>query len=1277
MSIPKVLGSYGVSDNASVYVPGWVGNVAIDMLLDTGSAVTLIHKRLLDRVDKGKRMSEAKERVISANGQPLEILGTCQVRIRLGGINTYHNVLVANDITQDCLIGVDFLAKNNCLIDFEAGLVKAGNRDVSMGCRREEGVTCGKVRLVETVTVPGGHEMVMSANVGAVSDEVTGIIEPCPGFVSKHSILVARVVAKPKDNQVLVRLLNPSPEPIVLHRDTTLGTFTQCEVERSLKPNTKVCQVTSAGGTHKSSNSSKTKLTRLFNWEGTDITGPQKSRLNELLNEFEDVVSKGSADIGRTDRVRHRIPTGDASPVKQSPRRVPYHQKDEMDKNLKSMLDDGVVQPSSSPWASPVVLVKKKDGSTRFCVDYRRLNDVTRKDAYPLPRIDSTLDALGGAKYFSTIDLASGYWQVEVEPCDQEKTAFATPQGLFEFRVMPFGLTGAPSTFQRLMESVLAGLQWSTCLVYLDDIIIFSTTFEEHLERLREVFSRLRDAGLKVKPQKCQLFRKVVPFLGHVISKEGVATDPSKVDAVAKWPVPLTKTELRSFLGLASYYRRFIKNFAAVASPLHHALTVGNEKTFVWTTACDRAFSELKKCLVDAPVLSYPRSDEEFILDTDASDFGIGAVLSQIQDGEEKVIAYASRTLSKSERNYSVTKREMLALVFYSQHFRHYLYGRRFIARTDHDALRWLTNFKEPSGQVARWLEKLAEFDFKVQSRPGKRHGNADGLSRRPGQAAGVPEVSAVEIADTNSDGAWCPTWTAVELRSLQLADPAIRHVLSWRESRSDPPPKEELQGLSRTVHNLCSHWEVLEIRNGVLYRRYENEDGTTSEPLLVVPRCLVNDVLTSLHDSPTSGHLGITKTLAKVRERFYWPGQRQDVEEWLMKCEKCATGKGAKKGNRAPLVSCPPGYPMERIAIDILGPLPESSKGNKYIMVVGDYLSKWTESYAIPNQEARTVAQKLVDEFICRFGTPETIHTDQGRNFESSLFQEVCNLLGIKKTRTSAYHPEGDGMVERFNRTLEAMLSKYVTKHQRDWDVHLPRVMMAYRSSVQESTGFTPYHLMFGREIRLPADVMFGSTPDQPKDTHEYVKELRKNLEEAHELAREHLKTAQKRQKRYHDARGTGNGFGIGDRVWLFNSATKKGESRKLQSPWLGPFVILDKLSDVNYKIGAENGLGRKQIVHYNRLKFCKTQKIKNDLEQVHGQIDHADDEDDDSDKNSYVPDETDLMYAHDPPVFEYESPNPDRELPLIEEHQPPFQRQRREIRPPAWMDDFEVDIN
>ena len=671
--------------------------------------------------------------------------------------------------------------------------------------------------------------------------------------------------------------------------------------------------------------------------------------------------------------------------------------------------------------------------------------------------VDDLLDDLADAKWFSTIDLASGYWQVEVSPEDQEKTAFTTPHGLYQFKVMPFGLCNAPSTFQRLMELVLAGLRWDMCLAYLDDIIVFGRTFPEHLERLYEVFSRLQQANLKINSQKCQFFRKSVTFLGHKVSHEGISTDPEKTNSIRNWPIPTDTHELKSFLGLASYYRRFIPNFAEITAPMAQ---LTQKKEIVWTEECIRSFETIKKKLTNAPVLGFPSQSEKFYLDTDASNNSIGAVLSQIQNGQEKVIAYGSRTLTKAEKNYSVTRKELLALVYFMQHFRYYLLGRPFVARTDHAALQWIQGFKHPEGQLARWLEQLQELI--------------------------ISSVSPI------------PCYNPPEIRDAQYADSTLRPVFDWFMSGARPATPE---GLPAPVQSLWAEWKQLEMdpNTGILYRKWESDNRGLPSLQLIVPQQWTAKIIQSLHNGCGGGHLGFSRTLSKLQERFHWFKMKDDVDRWCKECHLCASGKSPPKHRRAPLKTSKVGNPMmERIA-------------------------------AIPNQEAPTVANKLVNEWICRYGAPNSIHTDQGRNFESHLFSEICDLLDIKKTQTSPYHPQSDGLVERMNRTILMMLTVVLEKYE-DWEMCLPTVMLAYRASVHETTGFTPFKLMFSREIRLPVDVMFGRPPDHPVGHSHYVNKLREGMERIFSQFREKTKVAQKRQKDHYDSRVFGGRYKIGE---------------------------------------------------------------------------------------------------------------------------------------------------
>lgn len=913
------------------------------------------------------------------------------------------------------------------------------------------------------------------------------------------------------------------------------------------------------------------------------LTNEQTGQLQELLCQYADVFSAGDHDLGCTGLVQHCINTGSNPPMKHTPRRVAPIRRKEMEKAVQELFDQGLIEKSDSPWSSAVVLVTKKDGSTRFCVDYRALNDVTVKDSYPLPRIDDTLDALVGAQWFSTLDLKSGYHQVEMAMEDRKKTAFSFGQGLWQFKVMPFGLCNAPATFERLMERILEGLQWKTALVYLDDVIVFGGSFEEELDRLEGVFQRLRQASLKLSPKKCELFRQEVPFLGHVVSRGGVKTDPQKVKAVQEWPVPRNLTEVRSFLGLCTYYRRFVKDFACIATPLHHLSKKGVR--FCWDTACQEAFENLKEALTHSPVLPYPDPNQPYILDTDASAEGAGAVLSQVKDSCEYVVAYYSYKFNKAERNYCVTRKELLAIVKSLDHFHPYLYGARFKVRTDHSALQWLKTLKKPEGQLARWLGKLEQHDYSVEHRPGRVHNNADALSRRP-CAPECKHCSGKDPVDMCKRTQVCDEDEETEdLGDAQSADLDIGPVVRWMEEGQNRPKWEEVALMSPATKSYWHDWEAFQLQDGILRRKWIQPDGRVKFWQLVIPKERRERLLQEVHDNFAGGHLGVRKTLSRLKQRFYWFGMRRDVKEWCRTCDTCNAKKGPNRKGKAPLQLYQVGSPMERVAIDIAGPFPTTESGNRFICVAMDYFSKWPEAYALPNHEATTVAQVLVDQFFARFGVPGELHSDQGREFEAKVFQECCQLLGLRKTRTTPLRPQSDGMVERFNRTLLQELSKYCSDGQTQWDCKLPLLLMAYRSAEHEATSHSPACVMLGREIRLPVDLVTGRPPDEelPTVTTDYAVTLQKRLEEVHHHVRSQLKFSGESMRRHYDRNSKAAKFQAGELVWLHNPKRKKGLSPKLQSAWEGPYTIVERVTEVTFRI--RRGQGRPKIVHADRL--------------------------------------------------------------------------------------------
>ena len=1292
----------------TIKVPIKVEDMNLLAVVDTGAEVTVMRDSLYRDLPLESRPEIKDARcglVVADKGHHMETQGMVKLPLNLGGHQFEWDVYLA-PITDDLLLGCDIIDELDLTLNTSEGLGLNGKWIPCTVDRRLNQVS--RVQLKETVTIPASSKFLTTGKIIGESSFTSQYATIEPIFEELGELMIARAVVDTLKQDVQLRFINLPCSPVMLERghpvaelcdfefllatglqnsnsagwptplrleDPVLplsalratytrdvlpptllgmqeytgtlararGTSEECMREKGHLESNRIgiCRVNAGNSTIPE------HLTELFERSIKNLNDDEKHQLLQVLIKNQDAFAKSKDDLGSCSVIKHYIDTCGAAPIRQPPRRVPKEFEAEEEKYLQDQLESGVVVPSSSAWASPIVLVRKKsDNTVRWCIDYRRLNEVTVKDAYPIPRIDMSIDCLGSAQYFTTLDLQAGYWQLELEESSRAKTAFITKYGLYEYTKLPFGLCNAPSTFQRCMELIFRGLQWSKLLIYLDDIIIFSKDIEQHFERLSEVLIRLKEAGLNLKPSKCELLKPEVLFLGHIVSKEGIHPNPKLIEDVVNWDVPCNVKDVQQFLGLCNYYRRFIHKFSDIASPLTQLTK--KEVKFVWDSRCQRSFEKLKQVLCEAPVLSYPMKEGEFILDCDASDTGIGGVLSQLQEGEERPICYASKKLDKQQQRYCVTRRELLAAVTFIHQFRHYLLGREFKLRTDHSSLRWLFSFKDPQGQMARWLEVLAQYNFKIVHREGKKHGNADSLSRQytgakpdecylanvaleqlpcqgckkcqkmkesweqfhdeidtviplvlqPTQSKqhgcrrettrGQKKKDAQSNDNTSTineppEGAtstqpWIGRYTNEEMSHMQQEDSDLSPVYKWLKE-GQRCSRDESTRYSPATRKLWLNWDNLCLENEVMYQRWLSSEGFPEKLQLLVPYILREEVLAECHSSILAAHFGIEKSTQTIKRRFYWYRLSRDVKRHIQECPVCDVNKHPHRPLRAALNDYRVGAPMDRVAIDIMGPLPISQSGNSYLLVLGDYFTRWMEAYPIPDQQAETVARKLVNEFISRFGVPLEIHSDQGRNFESELFQHVCSELGITKTRTTPYRPSSNGLVERFNRTLAQMIRNFIGDNKQNWDVHVPLLTSAYRSTINPATGFTPNFLMFGREVHLPIDLLYPRPQaEEPKEVHEYASNLIDKMHSCYQLARKHLHEAAQRQKKDYDTRIVESQYKPGDLVYKRHHIHKK-----LEIPWQGPFVVLKPLGNSIYRITDKK---KARVVHHDLLK-------------------------------------------------------------------------------------------
>lgn len=820
----------------------------------------------------------------------------------------------------------------------------------------------------------------------------------------------------------------------------------------------------------------------------------EKKEIFPILDEFSDVFFLEGDKLEKNTALEHEIEIeGSKKPLNLRQYKIPFALRGEMDAQIRKMIDADLIEESTSPWNMPVLLVPKKTDSKgnkkyRLVVDLRRLNELIVQDSYPLPNIDEILGQLGNSQYFSTLDLYSGFYQLGLKAESRKYTSFSANGKKWAFKRLPMGLKNSPAFFSRMMTNVLSSTLGVNCLMYMDDIIIFGATLQNHNENLKKVLKKLRDNGLKLQSEKCAILRKECLFLGHRVNKEGIFPDESKFEAVKNFPRPKNRKQVRSFLGLTGYYRKFIKDYGKIAGPLNKLTSTNVD--FSWGDQQEIAFEKLKNLLINPPVLIYPDFQKEFILTTDASGTGIGAVLSQLREGKDRPIAFASRALNKRElatTHESATEKELLAIVWAVKHFRQYLYGRKFTVYTDHQPLRYMNAMCNNNNRLMKYKIELAEFDFEVKYKQGKINTNADALSR------------------------------------MFLV--------------------------------LC-----------------QDED-------------LREQLLKEHHDGVLAGHRSAETTVSRIKDMgFTWPSIKKDAQEFVKKCVSCQANKFYSPTKMPLTITDTPNGPWEKVAMDIVGELPETFDGNKYILTIQDNFSKFIVAIPLPKQDAETVAKAFAEEVILTFGICKTVLTDQGQNFMSKLFKELCKLFGIKKIRTTAFRPQSNGSIERMHRSLKEYLRHFIDPDQRTWDKFLKTACFAHNTSVHSSTKFTPFELVFMRKANIPSRFQKPENNQQPFYAYDdYVQNLKRNMQISFEIARKNLLIGKKRNKSQFDKSTQPRTFDVGDQVQLMNESVRQGRSKKLGPQWLGPYVVVEKLGDMTYKIK----MGRNtKVVHPNKLK-------------------------------------------------------------------------------------------
>jgi hypothetical protein len=1176
-------------------------------LLDSGADWSLINEAGMTKEERDM-ISPTNLEGKGVGGEAVPLVGEIWRSVEIGGLLVPdQRFVVVRDMITNVILGADFWGRVSPItFDFAASSLKLGESGVEIplyyddrGNSSDKGDRVINVVLGETQVIPPMTEALVEGKVKGMCSNTTYLLEPKRAEDSQIQAPFTVVRAREDGNTIVAKVANLSQSNVTLYKGQILGTLTS---------NVSVLKgkLSQYQGTGRSDDVKDWKKDLVV---GEELSGSQKQQLLGTLDKFNSVFYKGGPLPVVTVGVEHSVRLKeDAVPVACRPRRLSQEEEREVRKEIDTLFEQGLIRRSNSPWASPVVCARRADGSLRLALDYRLVNAVSYPATlHPIPLIEDLLDRLAEAKFFSVLDAKSGYHQMPLTARDSEVTAFVTPWDHLEWTERtPFGLKGAGYSFQRMMAVILGDSNFTEALCYLDDILIWGTTWGEHMARLNSVLAKVQMSGLALSIKKCRFGVQEVQYLGSVIKQGMVSISEQRVQDLRALPTPTTVRELRRVLGAFSFVQRWLPGVAEVMKPLHSGVAGKPHSKIVWTVEMNQAFNKLKKLVANASALKIPDDRCDFTLITDCSDVGAGAVLTQVEEpgGLLVPVAYFHHTLSKAEQKYGVTDKEMLAVVLAMKRFRVYL-SRKFTLVTDHSALRWLKSLdiNDEKGRRGRWMDFISQFDMDVVHRPGKSPelSMADYLSRIVAEGVGKPQEEQDAVQEAYSFCAIKPMeqecFGVDEIKEAQSKCPVISGLLKLFQDDGERELDEEVTDVieANALERLfVDSRGLLMVEYSGGRRTKEHRFGVKCKNRIIIPKNFVHNVLTVVHSGALGGHMGQDRTWKRARDSFYWKNMKQDVVNYVAACEKCGRNKHSTHPNVAPFQETDlPDVPLDHLQIDFAGPFSAAqSHPYRYVLQIQDVLSRFVRMVPCISNTAEVAIECLMTQWVCIFGVPATMNSDRGTHFTSTVFEGICKAIGIKHKLGAPKHPESQGLVERQNQLI-AQVRCVCENNKENWPESVHRVAFAHNIAANSTTGIAPLVLMTGQKVRDPEGIWLRDKakgkPENKPDATYYEKllgEKERSLMLEIERARSTTKAAQLARMKKQRVRG--KAYMMGDLVRMktdSNEVLKRG--KKLAYKYSGKYEVVEVLrGGWTYRLKPLGWKGGVKIRHFNDLK-------------------------------------------------------------------------------------------